>query len=263
MPAFVPKNDSSLSSPHLSRRRFMQRFFSAILLLALLPTFASLPTQAAPGGPSADGFGGSDHLHDGIPPQGLVTAAWRAQNAPGQADVERQALQSPATLSRRDLARSALNEADTTRSYKDPQQALWLSGGGTVVPVGIGALILSADSGSGVGLTLLAVGGILGPSLGHVYAEDWGQAIIGTLVRTALGIVTLAGLVVAAFTSSSDGSAAFVLGGLAFIASGVFDIVTAPDSAQDYNEEHGLSAQVRPTYDPVTDGTGLTVRVQF
>jgi hypothetical protein len=216
------------------------------------------------------------------PTPSLVEQTWRVDNAAEDERIAAVGLR-PRTISGQSLARAALvrsaglyesgGAADTTRSYKNPALAFTLSFSATVLPAGVG-LISASEGNGGLGVLGIWLGGLIGPSIGHFYARDtqgwWGLVIRGA--STAVFITTAFWALEDDFysdTSDDEGGEDAVQGILlfgsmiAFAGSALFDLATAHTSAQDYNEEHGLSAQVRPTYDPVTDGTGLTVRVQF
>lgn len=131
---------------------------------------------------------------------------------------------------------------------KIPSRALIFSLGGTVV----------LTPAFGVGL-------LVGPSLGHFYAGDSQQAWIGIGLRTVGGGVFLEGVAseIAAAEKSSGPNAATVVGALIVGGSAIYDIVTASGSAREYNEAHGLNAQVTPTVGPRGEQVGLALRVSF
>jgi len=160
---------------------------------------------------------------------------------------------------------------DTTRSAKSPLQAFGWSFGPTVLAIGGPALLADDQLGTVAALTV-ALGGIVGPSLGHFYAENRSRAWWGIGIRATSSAVFV-GAGVWALNEidwlGDEDSAASVPGALAFIAfltftaSGLLDIFNAPDSANEYNARHDLRAQVLPQYHPTTGSAGLTVRLRW
>ena len=161
---------------------------------------------------------------------------------------------------------------DTTRSPKSPLRAFGWSFGPTALAMG-GPALLAEDQLGTVGVLTLAFGGIVGPSLGHFYAENRSQAWWGIGIRATSSAVFVGAGVWALnetdWFGDDEDSAAAVPSALAltafltFAASGLFDIFNAPDSANDYNARHGLNAQVLPQYHPATEGVGLAVRISL
>lgn len=153
---------------------------------------------------------------------------------------------------------------------KSPTRALLYSLGGTVGPTAAG--LLAGDSFGGV-VILLGVG--LGPAAGHFYAGDSRQAWIGTGLRAvgsgvfvvgAASEVAEACLLCSEPSSTENGSdvnAAMIGGALLAGGSALYDIVTAPGSAREYNEAHGLSARVAPAVGPRGAPVGLALHLSF
>ena len=152
-------------------------------------------------------------------------------------------------------------DADTTRQAdrKSPGRALARSLGGTVLLAPV----------FGVGL-------IVGPSLGHFYADNDLQAGIGIGVRLLGGAVVVVGLARIGLTvfeillgdpsSSTELKEARRLAGIGggiVSVSALVDIVTAPIAAQNYNEARGITARVGPAVGPGADQVGLALKVQF
>lgn len=99
----------------------------------------------------------------------------------------------------------------------------------------------------------------VGPSLGHLYAGDHLQAFVGIAVRsTAMGTLVL---------SAIDGpfdrrTERIVYGSVAVIlASSLYDVATAGESARDYNRREGFTARALPAIGPDGQvGLALVVR---
>lgn len=148
---------------------------------------------------------------------------------------------------------------------RDPATAGLLSGGITFGGALVVAMAIDRDSPA-----LGALGGAglaLGPSAGHWYA--------GAPYNPGLG-VRVAGLAVAGLGAAMvhdgedvDGScdsgrcrtgrALLVAAPLMVLGGTVYEIVTAPRAARDYNRRHGLG--VAPV--PVVDGFGLAIAGRF
>ena len=152
-------------------------------------------------------------------------------------------------------------DADTTRQAdrKSPGRALARSLGGTVLLAPV----------FGVGL-------IVGPSLGHFYADNDLQAGIGIGVRLLGGAVVVVGLARIGLTVFEillgDPSSSIELkearrlagiGGGIVSVSALVDIVTAPIAAQNYNEARGITARVGPAVGLGAEQVGLALKAQF
>lgn len=147
---------------------------------------------------------------------------------------------------------------------KSPKRALFYSLGATVLPTAAGMNV--GDAGAGVVLVLLGAG--LGPSIGHLYAGNNDQALVGIGLRVgggALGTLGFASALNASLEGQDAGGsgALFLVGGLTVLISGVYDIFTADNAAREYNEAHGLNAQMTPTVGPRGEQAGLALRVSF
>jgi hypothetical protein len=147
---------------------------------------------------------------------------------------------------------------------KSPNRAQLYSLGGTVVPTVVGAKAGDAE----LGATLVFLGLGLGPSLGHLYAENTDRALVGIGIRVgggALGALGAAAALNSILDEDSGGGAGSLLliGGLTVLMSGGYDIYTAGDAAREYNAAHGLNAQVAPTVGPRGEQVGLALQVSF
>src|SRR5262245_3082701 len=161
------------------------------------------------------------------------------------------------------FAPGAAAGAEEPPGYKSPDHALLWSFLGTAVPVG-GAFI-GDQQGWGSATAILGLGGaVVGPSLGHFYAQRPGRAWLGIGVRT----LALGGLALSAQNllseETSGGDAMLVLSFVAGTGMAVYDIATAPKSAKAHNAQ--LQA-VRITVSPVLLGQekapGVRVDVAF
>ena len=159
-------------------------------------------------------------------------------------------------------------EKDTTiqieyKTRKSPTQARLYSLGGTLVPVAFGAgMDRERDN---IRIPLWIFGAFMGPSLGHFYAENTSQALIGIGIRLGGGALGALGFG-AALSASLEGNSGAVLllvGGLTSLISMGYDIFTADDAVRDYNEAHGLSVQAAPTVGPRGEQGGLALQVSF
>jgi hypothetical protein len=141
-------------------------------------------------------------------------------------------------------------EVDTARTpvstqYKSPGRALGYSLGGTV--------LLAPAFGAGL---------LIGPSFGHFYAGNGKQATYGILIRGGGAAVGLTGW--GMILESSESAFTLMTIGLAIIVgSAIYDIATVGQAARQYNETHGLTAQVTPTVGPRGEQVGLSLHVSF
>ena len=140
-----------------------------------------------------------------------------------------------------------------------PGRAFLYSFFGTVIPVGVGGATALGNNELSAG-SLVAIGGaVVGPSLGHFYAQRYGRAIRGIVIR---GVATaiVAGTVTT--DTRSDGLAALSAGALLVgITSFVVDIAGAPHSARVHNET--VAGRVRLGVAPLAGPPGVAVRVTF
>lgn len=99
-----------------------------------------------------------------------------------------------------------------------------------------------------------------GPSLGHFYAGNERQAFVGIAIRgTAMGTLVLGALGAAYNEKSAEN---VVYGSVAVIlASSLYDVATAGESARDHNRRQGYTARALPTIGPDGQvGLALVVR---
>jgi hypothetical protein len=126
-------------------------------------------------------------------------------------------------------------DAQEVKKPKSENTAILWSLGSTMIPVGLGYL---------KGNLLPVIPGIIiGPSVGHFYAEQWGRGIKSAAYRTiisGLGIALSYGMVEGAFRENRREplvAGIVVIGatGTSLIISALYDIFTAPSSARKYN----------------------------
>ena len=104
-------------------------------------------------------------------------------------------------------------------------------------------------------IPLWIFGAFIGPSLGHFYADNTSHALTGISIRLGGGALGVLGFGVALNASlegnsGGGGTALFYAGALTDLVSAGYDIFKADDAAREYNEAHGLNAQVAPTVGP-------------
>lgn len=154
--------------------------------------------------------------------------------------------------------------------YRSPKRALRLSLGSTVGALALFALL--SESASGVGVFIGLGGLVIGPSLGHFYADHQERALTGILVRLMGMTVFTVGAVMSALsafgndqTVRGDVFAVVAFAGAGFtLGSAVLDIIRAPASAQRHNERAGLAqVYVAPQVTWAGRGRGLALGVRF
>ena len=187
---------------------------------------------------------------------------------------------------------------DTSR--KCPLCATAYSLAGTAGPVAAGSALTYAalrwDATTGpanflrvqsvqIGAGLVAAGLVLGPSVGHFYANAERQAGLGVGIRggsvlvggAAASVVLLEVFLYAVFklalwpfVGEYERSPVSQVAGYVAVGSGgvlagsiLFDIVTAPLSAYQFNEANNLHVQVAPRVSPTLDQAGLAVHLRF
>ena len=160
------------------------------------------------------------------------------------------------------------------KKAKSPGKANLISLIGTVAPIGIAMSTTDRGlfcGGIGSGGILLLAGTIVGPGLGHSYAGNEGRLWKGIGIRTgaliAIGIGFSMSFSLFEETNSSGGAALCAVGSILLFGSSIYDIVTADDSARQYNEENGLAAKSKisfgPTYFAQHQAPGATLILTF
>lgn len=171
------------------------------------------------------------------------------------------------------LASSVLAAEKRSPSQKSAATAALYSIGGTLVPTGIG-LVLAANSDAEdpihkSGIAFMAMGTIVGPTLGHAYARNWTRCVTGTAVRTLAWGITAAVIIDAERKTGfmegvNQAVAAGILGGAVILASAVIDLATVGRSTKAYNRKHGLAVvSIAPAYSLVDNTTGLQISISF
>ncbi|MDB4959273.1 MAG: hypothetical protein JWO36_6842 [Myxococcales bacterium] len=162
-------------------------------------------------------------------------------------------------------------------SYRSPATAVALSLGVTLGGYGMAALGSSLDrhSGSSSPNALTSVGalvGLVGPSVGHLYAGDaWNR---GLAIRASGLAAALVGVAVwfsgcPLFGNHCDHGAEAVGVTLLFVGEGVYiggsiyEIATAGRAAREYNAEHRIHTQISIAPMPIHDGGGMALIGRF
>jgi hypothetical protein len=144
-------------------------------------------------------------------------------------------------------AASLLTFASPARADRpDPSIAVLLSAASTVVPLGGAAILFFTGSGYheairvDLGMALAAIGTLLGPSIGQIYAHGGTDAWVTFFLRGITGTVFLIGTDYALV--SEDGGSGQAAGRTVAIIAGIptgllalYDIVTAGSNAASYS----------------------------
>lgn len=152
---------------------------------------------------------------------------------------------------------------------KSGKTALLFSVLGTVVPAAATLPFIWERSGTSLAHTSALVGAgayLIGPSLGHFYANRPGRAVGGIAIRAlAAAGVAIAGLGGASEGGITPGQAALgVAGGIIGAASVVWDIASAPHSARVHNDElRQERAAIGMMLSADSRGIGLSANVTF
>ena len=148
-------------------------------------------------------------------------------------------------------------------SERSESKALMLSFLATAVPVALSApTAFSGSEGSEWAGWVFLGSLVVGPSLGHFYAERSGRALLGMGIRTA-AVVGLAGAVAMSWDEESPGGNALAVTSLGIGAVSIlWDIASAPASARRYNETHGENG-LSIGLGPVGSAPGILVAASF
>ncbi len=151
----------------------------------------------------------------------------------------------------------------------DPVIAALISAGATVIPIAVGTTMWTGGRGldEGIrfdlGLAFFALGGLVGPSTGQIYAEGGGNAWVTFFLRLVTGGVGLAGAGMWARGQKEGtrdaGQALTFVGGVPAALLAIYDIADAASSARQAQRRRGYgpSAAVAPARGPIGVGVGL------
>lgn len=177
---------------------------------------------------------------------------------------------------------SAVRPARRNDGRKSSGGALLRALGSTAISVGLGTYLWRRDNAyaRGFGRVAVVVGGVVGPSAGHFYVRNRGQAWNGIAVRgsaSAVGALAVwrlrhtTGQVACPNTTACDAPEREIEQVLTGVLLGVavttvlfrtvYDLATTWRAARRYNEAQGFS--VRPTFDVVDRRVGMTARWAF
>lgn len=151
------------------------------------------------------------------------------------------------------------------KGWKSPGRAFLYSFLGTAIPVGVGGGAALGQNDLSAGAIVAIGGAVVGPSLGHFYAQRNGRAIRGIVVRGAA-----AGIMAATLSSSDDSGDA----GLAVLFAGatamgilffVTDLTGAAHSARVHNVEleERVGVCVSPLVRRIGGAAGIGLRVAY
>jgi len=183
-------------------------------------------------------------------------------------------------------------EVDTIRAPKRTDVAVLSSVGGTLLPTAGGVTLINrvrdvpAYRRDGTtlwrGVGSLAAGLVVGPSLGHFYAQNHDQAWTGMAIRG--GAATSGMLALWAYPFQEEGgptpgrassgsepaasaegvlSWVMVASAAVLVSRSVYDLLSTPQAVQEYNVQPTVRAQVVPHVSPTGTSGGLTLRLQF
>ena len=138
----------------------------------------------------------------------------------------------------------------TPPTARNPATAAALSTWGFLVPVGAGIALATTNVdhtesfGSIAGWSLISLGVVVGPSLGHLYAGK----PAGLAFRLVIAGVGAAGL---GTVDLGSAGAVILVGGAVVLVSAISDLGSARSEAERFNEQHGLHFSIVPVPDPV------------
>jgi len=135
---------------------------------------------------------------------------------------------------------------------------------GTAVPVAVSAPFVWTAEAPEAAAVILAGALVIGPSLGHFYADRSGRALTGIGIRLLAGAgIATVGLIAASSEepSAGDGGTGLLVAGAALVA---WDIIAAPHSARVHNErvrQRRTAVGITPSIG--ASGLGLCARASF
>ena len=145
----------------------------------------------------------------------------------------------------------------------------------TFLPLGAGIALMTAGDSNVEGLqlitslTLITYGGLVGPSMGNFYAEDYVTGGVGIAMRIA-GTLMVGSAIGQAMAFGNDddaegstpGQTMGTVGVLMVLGSAAYNIFTSAASADAYNTKHGLTG-FSAGYDPVSKTALVGVQLTF
>jgi hypothetical protein len=167
------------------------------------------------------------------------------------------------------------DQTKTNIHAKSPSKAMYMALGHTLIPIGagIGLMAMGDSNVEGLqlisGIAVLTYGGLVGPSMGNFYAKDYVRGGLGIAMR-AIGTLMVWSSIGQAMAWGNDdeaegpapGETMGSVGVLLVLGSTVWNIISAPGSANAYNEKHGLSG-VSVGYDPFSKKGLVGFRITF
>jgi hypothetical protein len=153
---------------------------------------------------------------------------------------------------------------------KSKSTALVLSLFSTLVPMVVGDKLHDGNQVQGsrrnvLGYCVSFSGILIGPGAGHLYAGNYDACTSGIVLRgAASGVFIVAAANSDLFDDNDIPEFIVGLGLVAIVYSAVHDIRTAPQSAEQYNQQHGLSGlSMQPYYSANAHGLGLALNLRF
>jgi hypothetical protein len=188
--------------------------------------------------------------------------------------------------------------ADTIRAPKRTDVAVFSSVGSTLLPAAGGITLINRvhdvpayrrdETTLWRGVGSLAAGLVVGPSLGHFYAQNHDQAWTGLAIRGGAAASGMLALWAYPFqkegptgdtrltgdrasssgnepVANADGVLSWVMVASAavLVSRSVYDLLSTPQAVQEYNVRPTVRAQVVPHVSPTGTSGGLTLRLHF
>jgi hypothetical protein len=174
---------------------------------------------------------------------------------------------------------TALSQVSPAFERKSTSTAIRYSAYGTAIPVVIGGVLLLADPENMglVGISLGALGAVVGPGLGHAYAGRRWHLAKGSLFRGIGAAFIAAGITpdlsgVGGWGDSDEENGkdkggdggTILIGSVIYLWSAIHDFRTLDDAVERYNQKHAdVTLSVSPTYFAGENALGIVVSVGF
>lgn len=153
---------------------------------------------------------------------------------------------------------------------KSVGKALWLAIGSTAVPTGLGFALAETKDHRDIGHVMIVLGMGIGPSVGNMYAADWGRTFSGMGIRVSAYVVLVMMAVANVHAGFDDDPSTngfsertiWTVSGTIYGVGMLYSILTAPASVREYNLKHS-QLQLNPILYPKTKAVGLSMRYKF
>jgi hypothetical protein len=163
-----------------------------------------------------------------------------------------------------DVNHSEVLARQSAPKMKSETMAYLYSAANVIIPMGLGYLALDNDL-EAVGAALMLYGGIIGPSFGNYYADDWRVGNTGTIIRgVVLGIYATSQL--SGTNQVTNGPEVIMYASIAaFAGTALYNVLNIPNSVERHNRRARFPGRfdMGPSVDASTGSPLLRASLTF